>query len=202
MGSRYTSSDIEIHMSRMTENMPTEGLDVEASEAKAGQLVQEAIETAYPQYSVSVFTGQSQWGSVNVVGYPDDVEPEALEQIAEMALGDIGEGRWYVLATEGETTASAEYGFVMSQPDGEIYAVEFAADGTITGACGPLYYAEVIAAELPNFHYHDRPELPDWLMSEHFAGEKASYHLMTDDEIERCEISAQTGRHTETETAQ
>lgn len=94
---RYTSSDIEIHLSEMTEGMATDGCDVDASNTRAGALIEAAIRAAYPQYDVTVYTQQSQFSWFDAAGYPDDVEPEELEQIAEAALGDTDGSAWIVL---------------------------------------------------------------------------------------------------------
>lgn len=93
--------------------------------------------------------------------------------------------------------AQVERGFIRTQPDGEVYAVEYEnGSGEITGACGPLYFTDVRAAELPNYHYHDNPELVDWLMSETFAGIQAtaSYTLLSAEDVERIEQSAEAIR--------
>lgn len=87
---RYTSSDIEIHLSDLTSGMDANGVDVLESNRKAADLVRQAIRQCYPQYDVTVYTQQTQGRWFDAAGYPNDVEPEVLEQVASDALGEDG----------------------------------------------------------------------------------------------------------------
>lgn len=103
MSTRYTGSDIEVHLGDLTTGMATDGLDSALSNTRAGALVQAAIEQAYPQYRVSVVTRQDHGAWFQAVGYPDDVEPDALQRIAHVALGDDASAWAVMAATEPGT---------------------------------------------------------------------------------------------------
>lgn len=92
---------------------------------------------------------------------------------------------------------STQYGFIRTDPDGEVYAVRTLDDGTITGACGPLAFREVKTATLPDYAYDDAPELADWLMSETFAGVQsvASYSPLSDEQVRDIETQAEDMSH-------
>jgi hypothetical protein len=98
---RYTTtSGIEIHLRDLTDGMALEGVDVKESNAKASDLIREAVERAYPQYAVSMFGNQTQFYAVEVAGYPNEVDPDEVKWIAEEALGDSDGSRWLVLDEE------------------------------------------------------------------------------------------------------
>lgn len=100
MTNSYTGSDIEIHLSDWLQGMETDGIDVEASLRQRDEMVREALEARYPQFSVSVFSNRAHGFCNTVVRYPtipgipeSDWQPvieEALQSI-EARLCDWGQ---------------------------------------------------------------------------------------------------------------
>jgi uncharacterized protein (AIM24 family) len=104
---RYTSSDIEIHLSDITAGWMLDGSeDIEATNGAAGELVKQALRAAYPQYDVTVYTQQTQGHWFEAAGYPQDVDEEELRQIAEDAVPE--DGAFVVLKTDAVADKAAD----------------------------------------------------------------------------------------------
>ena len=82
MGSRYTSADIEVHLSDVTDGWETSQTDTDATNARYQEMVEAALAEAYPEYSIAVYGDQLER---EVVGYPDALA-DAVDEI--MAVVD------------------------------------------------------------------------------------------------------------------
>jgi hypothetical protein len=87
--------------------------------------------------------------------------------------------------------AETKYVFKQLYPTGEIYAVRYLddADGTITGACGPLDRRDVRTENLPDFPYDGL--LGTWMTAEDVHGVSLNYWLAPLSETQVAAIRAQ-----------
>lgn len=98
--STYTGCDIELRFNNVTAGMDTTGLDEEKSCSRYEEMVERAIQAAYPQYSVCVNVYADTIGS-NLIddalrACPEDVDPADIDAISDRVWES---GDWYVTAT-------------------------------------------------------------------------------------------------------
>ena len=84
--SRYTSADIEVHLTNQLTGMVTTDLDIDASLSNARQVVKEALAEAYRDYHVAVFMDSRTWGPDTVAACPEGIDEDEIMAIVTTAL--------------------------------------------------------------------------------------------------------------------
>lgn len=94
----YTNCDIEINMGPMLEGMPTDGLDVDATERTAREMLQDALMDAFPQYSVHIHVENAYGVRRSITREPNDIEDseEFAEQVWYVIDRVLESDAWYV----------------------------------------------------------------------------------------------------------
>lgn len=97
MTTRYTSSDIEIHLGNYCEGLDTSAgpIDEHATQRRVEELVSEAVEQAFPGYSVSIYSERAYGADNTLAGWPDALESSEILDIVNNAVSLDGH-EWIV----------------------------------------------------------------------------------------------------------
>jgi hypothetical protein len=138
--------------------------DQEASAQRFGEMLDAALQAAYPDTKIEVVEGSS--NVVTVDGHRDTSEHAVIAEIKDRLYN--GFEWWVEVETKIEPdpdmgSVKIERMYLRNVKSGEVVAAEVdMTTGKTLRTCGPLYYTEVTPANLDNMNYDDPVDDDDW----------------------------------------